>query len=138
MLALAGCAAAERPSAAGPSPEARAQLDALEAPFRAPGTVVARLGGTARLGNASVRPLAIIEDSRCPVGVACVWAGRVRVRVAISGVPGEPEMQIGAPVALPGGGAIVLTAVAPHPWHDPPPGVDRSAPARFAFLRRDD
>jgi len=125
LRALAGCAAAE------PRPDAARQ--ALEAPFRAPGVVVTGLGGIARLGDVEVRPLAILEDSRCPGDVVCIWAGRVRVRVTISGVPGEPEMEIGEPVALPGGGAILLTAVAPHPSHRSP----SPAPARFAFIRRD-
>ena len=26
----------------------------------------------------------VLEDSRCPPGMVCVWAGRVRVRVSLS------------------------------------------------------
>jgi hypothetical protein len=124
LMALAGCAMA-------PAPDVRARHD----PFGAPGAAVAGLGGTARLGDVSVRPLAIIEDSRCPAGVQCVWAGRLRLRVAISGVPGEPELVLGEPFALPRGGAITLTAAAPAPRHNPPPGAGANARPRFAFIR---
>ncbi len=138
LLALAGCAGApagtNAPSGPAPSNEVRAQLEALEAPFRAPGTIVAQLDETVRLGNVEVRPLEILEDSRCPLDVTCVWAGRIRVRVAVTGV-GEPVMQLNHPVPLPGGGALVMTAVAPARWTRPPPGVDPNAPPRFAYRR---
>jgi hypothetical protein len=117
MLALlAGCAA---PAATGDA-----------SPDRAPGTVEARLGGTARLGGVSVRPIAVIEDSRCPSDVACVWAGRLRLRAVVSGV-GEAELILGQPLALPGGGSLTLVSALPAPRHRPPSG-----PAtRFAFRR---
>src|SRR3546814_2440709 len=28
-----------------------------------------------------VQPVAVVEDSRCPMNVRCVWAGRVRVKM---------------------------------------------------------
>jgi hypothetical protein len=140
LLALTSCAGSptqpQSPPEAAPGPqvsnEVRAQLEQMEAPFHAPGTVTARLGETVRLGNVSVRPLEFLEDSRCPLDVDCVWAGRVRVKVSVSGA-GEPEMEIGRPVPLPGGGTLVLTAVAPARWQSVPAGVDVSGPARFAF-----
>jgi hypothetical protein len=124
MLALAGCAA---------TPGEPAGSSAT-----APETTMAGLGESARLGDVTVRPLAILEDSRCPQDVQCVWAGRVRLRAAISGVPGESEMVLGEPFALPRGGAVTLTAVEPARWHAPPPGVDADAPPRFAFIRTPD
>jgi hypothetical protein len=140
LLALTSCAGSpsqpQPPPESAPGPqvsnEVRAQLEQVEAPFHASGTVTARLGETVRLGNVAVRPLAILEDSRCPLDVDCVWAGRVRVKVSVSGA-GEPEMEIARPVPLPGGGALVLIAVAPARWQTAPAGVDVSGPARFAF-----
>jgi hypothetical protein len=114
------------------SNETRAQLETIEAPFRAPGTVTARLGEEVRLGEVRVRPIEVLEDSRCPRDVTCVWAGRIRVRVAVSGV-GETEMELNRPVAVPGGARLSLVAVAPERWQTPPPGVDPNAPKRFAF-----
>jgi hypothetical protein len=135
VLAMtAGCAAlAAAPDAR--TAETRAYLAALEAQFSAPGVAVARLGGTARLGDIRVRPIAVIEDSRCPRDVTCVWAGRLRLKAAISAVPGEAELTLGEPFALPGGGRLTLVAAAPEPWHAPPPGVETGPAMRFAFRR---
>ena len=118
MLALAACA--------GPP---------LAAEFAAPGVVTAGIGGTARLGDVTVRPIAVLEDSRCPRDVTCVWAGRLRLSAAVSAVPGTSELVLGQRFALPGGGAIVLVAATPEPRHAPPPGIDLRARSRFGFRR---
>ena len=117
-LALAGCAV---PPAAGGN--------------RAPAAAEARLGQSARLGNVAVRPLAVIEDSRCPRNVTCVWAGRLRLRAAISGVAGEVELTLSEPYPLPGGGTITLVAASPERWQNPPPGREAGPAARFTFRR---
>jgi hypothetical protein len=125
MLALlAGCAA---PAAIGEAPADRAGAEA-------PGAATVRLGETVRLGGLGVRPIAVVEDSRCPRGVQCVWAGRLRLRAAVSGV-GETELVLGEPFALPGGGALTLVAAAPAPWHRAPPGAETGPATRFAFRR---
>ncbi len=111
-LALAGCAAAR---------------------LAAPGLVEARLGETARLGEVAVRPLRVIEDSRCPSDVTCVWAGRLRLGAAIGGVPAE--LVLGEPFALPGGGTLTLVAALPEPRQNPPAGVEAGPAVRFSFRR---
>jgi hypothetical protein len=121
---LAGCAA---PAAA---PDGSVEQSGGEVP----GTVEVRLGGTARLGGVSVRPIAVVEDSRCPADVACVWAGRLRLRAAVSGV-GETELILGQPLALPDGGSLILVAAMPAPRHRPPPGAETGPATRFAFRR---
>jgi len=95
LLALAACATT---AAAPPSREA--------ASFR--------FGQTARVGPLRVTPLALVEDSRCPQGVACVWAGQVRItaRVIAPGRNGVRELKSGEPVAI-GSGMLVLEQVAP-------------------------
>lgn len=140
LLALAGCAGTPSgTNSPAPSPptgpgadQYRAAIEANEAPFRVPGTVTARLGEEVRLGAVRVRPLEVLEDSRCPIDATCIWAGRVRLRVAVSGA-GEPEMEIGRPVAIGGGNQLLLASVAPLNWSRPPGGVDPNAPKRFAF-----
>jgi len=144
LLVLAGCAGApagtDPPAGPGPRPspplseEHQAMVDSVERWFRVPGTVTARLGEEVAVGDVRVRPLAVLEDSRCPIDVECVWAGRIRVRVAVSGV-GETEMELHRPLAVPGREPLRLTAVAPPRWHRPPPGIDPNAAARFAFRR---
>jgi hypothetical protein len=127
LALLAGCA----PPAAPPVAPPAAPPD--QAGARA-GTVEVRLGGTGRLGDISVRPLAVMEDSRCPSDVACVWAGRLRLRAAVSGV-GETELLLGQPLALPGGASLILVAAAPAPRQRPPPGAETGPATRFTFRR---
>jgi hypothetical protein len=43
-----------------------------------------RLGETAMVSPARVTPIEVLEDSRCPAGVQCVWAGRVRIAARVS------------------------------------------------------
>jgi len=44
------------------------------------------LGQSVRVGDLSVTPVSVVEDSRCPVNVRCVWAGRLVVRTQIDGM----------------------------------------------------
>lgn len=49
------------------------------------------LGQKVRVGELTVTPIEVVEDSRCPTGVRCVWAGRLVVRTRIDGrTGGEP------------------------------------------------
>jgi hypothetical protein len=152
VLALAGCAASTGPNATEdqaspkapapqpqtpptPGPDAnayRAAIEANEAPFHVPGHVTAHLNEEVQIGDVRVKPLEVLEDSRCPPDVSCVWAGRVRLRVAVSGA-GEPVMEIGQPVTVAGGQRLTLVGVAPINWARPPAGVDQNQPKRFAF-----
>jgi len=74
----------------------------------------ARIGQTVRVGGPTVRPLAVIEDSRCPTDVVCVWAGRVIVRAEVGTGQGVREMQIelGQPVHV-ADGMLTLRQVTP-------------------------
>ena len=71
----------------------------------------APLNEVATLDGITVRPLAVIEDSRCPASVQCVWAGRVRISAEISGV-GTRELTLGESTTV-GGGTLVLVDVRP-------------------------
>ena len=71
----------------------------------------APLGEVANLEGLTVRPLEIVEDSRCPAAVQCVWAGRVRIRAEISG-DGTRELTLGEPAAV-SGGTLTLVDVRP-------------------------
>ena len=103
-LALAACATL--PSAAGPV--------ALDQPQQ--------------LGRFVVTPLAVVEDSRCPMNARCVWAGRVVVRVAIE--DGRERLERKLVLGEPAAPGVVLDGVTP----DKMAGAD--APAmdyRFQF-----
>jgi hypothetical protein len=105
----------------------------------APGQAVA-VAGSALI----VRFERVLEDSRCPRGTTCVWAGRARVELAARTSPSGPdrpiEMEIGSPergsFAL-AGKRIVAEALDPAPVADAPvsPGAYRlrlSTPATKA------
>jgi hypothetical protein len=66
LFALAGCAVAPAQDMRQVDPGASVTLPA--------GSTV-----TVRTTGMSVRFVAVVEDSRCPSDVTCVWAGEVRV-----------------------------------------------------------
>ncbi len=79
------------------------------------GLVRARLSETATLaGGARITPLKVLEDSRCPIGVQCVWAGQVSLSVMIdtSGGCETRELIDGKPVSA-AGGTLELAEVVP-------------------------
>lgn len=55
-----------------------------------------KIGGQAitKTGRVTVKFLELVEDSRCPADVNCVWAGvaRIRVRVSRNGKSSEFEL----------------------------------------------
>ncbi|NML05045.1 hypothetical protein [Sphingomonas sp. G-3-2-10] len=91
----------------------------------------ARLGQTVYVDGPTVRPIAVIEDSRCPTDVVCVWAGRVVIRAEVGTGPGKREMTLtlGEPVPV-ADGALILAEVAPVARHTQPV---KPADYRFTF-----
>lgn len=116
LLALAACAG---PSAARSAAEARLSYG--------------RLNEDIRVGGMTIRPLTVVEDSRCPAAVACVWGGRVVLRLRVAGMRGDQTISSIAPLTLPGGGVIELASVAP-PRTNGRPRIP--LPYRFGFRRR--
>ena len=112
LLALAGCATA---------------------PALAPSTDgIARAGLNERIyvDGPYVTPLAVVEDSRCPVGVQCVSAGRTRVMVRIDlGSRSEyRELCSDKPLQV-ADGTLSLVEVAPAP-------AARAQPSAYRFGMR--
>lgn len=62
-----------------------------------------------------VQPVAVIEDSRCPVSTNCVWAGRViiTVRVRDHGRRSTARFTLGQPLKV-GKGMLTLDQVLPE------------------------
>jgi hypothetical protein len=70
----------------------------------------------------SIRPIAVLEDSRCPKDVECIWAGTTRISVRVSKNNQSEMYEIG-----PGSGAltvhgttIVFSSVEPSPLSGSP------------------
>jgi hypothetical protein len=99
-LVLAGCSAA-------PSKESQERVD-LGANVRlAPGASV-----SVKAAAMSVRFIAVTEDSRCPRDVTCVWAGEVKVQLALNDLPMEI---LGGSNAVAAGYRVTLVQVEPEP-----------------------
>lgn len=72
------------------------------------------LNKTAYVDGPRIRPIAVLEDSRCPINARCVWAGRVRVKVLWVRADGNQELELTMGEAKPiADGAITLTSVTP-------------------------
>jgi hypothetical protein len=74
----------------------------------------AALGQVAYINGLKVRPLQVVEDSRCPISVQCVWAGRILVRSEITGGSWRQtrDLELGKPQQI-ADGALTLIAVSP-------------------------
>jgi len=141
-LLLAACAVPAGPVVADPAPstasplaqQIRADMARLDGELRADGVVAARIGETADLGGGLVvRPLAVIEDSRCPNNVQCIWAGRLRLRANVSG--SEVELTLGEPGQT-AHGSVLLAVASPGPWAEWPTSELGPKPGyRFGFRR---
>ncbi|MCR4325261.1 MAG: hypothetical protein NUV59_00425 [Patescibacteria group bacterium] len=79
-----------------------------------PERIEARIGQGASAMGVKVIPLEILEDSRCPSDVTCIWAGRVRLLAELQSASGtaEREFILGQPVAT---GAVSITLIAVYP-----------------------
>ena len=97
------------------------------------GTPTAGFGQTANVGPLLVRPIALVEDSRCPINARCVWAGRLVILAEVSFNGGSEQlrgnMTLGTPLAL---GKENVTLVAAEPGKLA--GTEGNPPAsRFTF-----
>jgi hypothetical protein len=83
---------------------------------RTDGTTRARIGQTVRISNFQLTPLEVLEDSRCPANVQCVWAGRLRIkaRMDVGTTTSEQELVLGQDVPA-GRGTLQLVEARPHP-----------------------
>ena len=115
LLALASCA---------PTP----QIDYAHGP-------TAPLNEVANLDGLTVRPVAVLEDSRCPASVQCVWAGRLVVRTMTNAGAGEDvlDLTLGEPHKM-NVGYLTLVDVRPSK-RTPEPIPPREYQFTFTFQR---
>ena len=81
---------------------------------RSDGITRLRIGETGSVDGPVVTPLRVISDSRCPIGVQCVWAGEVRIAISVRTAAGEVTREIvsGRPEPI-ADGALELVEVTP-------------------------
>lgn len=148
VLLLAACASPAPPARPAPTPAPQpapvvrtdlgrliqADMARLDRELSAPGVASSEIGATANLGNGlTVRPLAIIEDSRCPQNVQCLWEGRMRIRANVSGQ--DAELRLGETFETPHG-VVEFAIASPGPWAEwPSDELGPRPPYRFGFRR---
>jgi hypothetical protein len=100
---------------------AAASYSSQTAPLR-PGEEVRLVpGGTAATadGGVCVTFMAVAEDSRCPKGARCVWAGNARVRLQLRERDEEREVALNTTLdprrVATAAGELVLVALDPYP-----------------------
>lgn len=66
--------------------------------------------------HVSITPHAVLDDSRCPTDVQCIWAGTVKTKVTIKTPEGTSEetLEIGKPIHK-GSYTITFTELTPAP-----------------------
>ncbi len=52
------------------------------------------IGETFETGGATITPLEVLEDSRCPIDAQCVWAGQIRIRALVERDGREREIEL--------------------------------------------
>ena len=72
-----------------------------------------RLGQTAYVSGPKVRPDRIIEDSRCPANVQCVWAGRLIIAATVigGGWSKQVELTLDVPIDIADGKLTLVKAL---------------------------
>lgn len=105
---------------------ARASVGAAgDQPAGSAKTIVVANGQSARVEDTplSITLEAIIDDSRCPEGVTCIWAGDVSARIRVDDGTHAPEtatLSLNQPNGdtVHGDHRVTLTAVTPFPKAD--------------------
>jgi hypothetical protein len=90
------------------------------------------LGQIASVNGPRVRPERIIEDSRCPIDVQCIWPGRLIVRATVlgGGWSKQIDLTLGIPVNVADGS---LTLVEATPARESERRGSEPLPYRFIF-----
>jgi hypothetical protein len=76
------------------------------------GIARASLGERVYVDGPYVTPLEVLEDSRCPADVMCVWAGRLRIKAGVDLGSGstEHELTLGQPIHVADGNLTLVEA----------------------------
>ena len=80
-------------------------------------------GEQVTLGVASVKLIKVLEDSRCPKGVQCIWAGEAKVLIEVTKRDGSSkqgaytisQMSTGIPLFSEDGFVVNLKGLSPYP-----------------------
>ena len=99
----------------------------------AEGTAVP-LGQPVAVGDLAVTPMRVVEDSRCPAEVDCVWAGRLVVETRIDGAGWRDTASISVGQSY-GTHGKLIALVAAEPARSNQTPIEPAA-YRFAYAAR--
>lgn len=84
--------------------------------------VTLRVGKQKKLSRSklTIKFVSLVEDSRCPTGTNCVWAGNAKIKVKVTSARGESKIfelntNLGAKGDVLGGYQFNLESLTPHP-----------------------
>lgn len=84
--------------------------------------VALRHGQQKTVGNTRliIKFVSVVEDSRCPTGANCIWAGNAKIKILVKDPKGrsqefELNSNLGDKTVLFGGYEIGMTKLVPHP-----------------------
>ena len=75
-------------------------------------SVTAAFGRAVRINDMVLRPVAVIQDSRCPANANCVWAGQLIVEFETAR-RSRIRLELGKPLAI-RGGRLTLAGASPE------------------------
>jgi hypothetical protein len=83
------------------------------------GDIVLQLGGSATVAGLTITFRDVVEDSRCPRDVVCIWEGNARVQLDLAQA-GGPEISVLLNTTQPsavvfGARRVELVDLTPHP-----------------------
>jgi hypothetical protein len=133
MKPIASCLVALATATACTTPAPQGAPPSVE---QAPEVTWAKIGQKVSVSGPKVTPLTIVEDSRCPTNLQCVWAGRVRlsVRVDLGSSSQVRELTQGVPTQV-ADGTLELTDVQPgKPAGDQPTIAPQDYRFGFRFM----
>ena len=88
-------------------------------------TITVKVGQqkTSKKSKLKIKFVSVVEDSRCPIGVNCVWAGNAKIKIEVTSRGlGKKVFEINTTMGPQGdqfdGWAINLVALTPHPKAD--------------------
>jgi hypothetical protein len=92
----------------------------IQAQTTPPSTITVKHQKTVTKENLTIKFVSVVEDSRCPVGVNCIWAGNAKVQIKISNKKGisqtfELNTDLQPQIAAFDGFEIKLQNLTPHP-----------------------
>jgi hypothetical protein len=90
------------------------------------------LGETGHFGPVDLTPISVDEDSRCPVGTQCIWAGRTRVKVLVepAGANHAVFATLGQPLGVDGATLLVEQVTPQRRW------TGQIPPSHYSFTIR--